>query len=325
MIDYRKEKNVYMNVKREYPHISLMKGKSNQLYWYQKILNARHIFWGVKGVRASFLSRKFISIMQRGDMFVEEDLSLTGQMKYGLPVCVPDVIKKIVGENIIIVLSENYVRVKERLVSCGYVENLDFVEGQQLLCKGENSFIDSTILDKKNQGMIVYGMGDHLADMLSWHPMLSDYIVRVIDKDKKKIGALVPNLNGVKVEEPTVLKQLPSGTEIVVAAIRYLSEIKMEINSLHPGLIIRSIDEVWNKYVSWNVDKEVTYRMEDTELGRLDAFEGIKNEVISLRKKVSFLLNETKTYHELFTKYVLDKAAGITTKAKLILIKNYTI
>ena len=37
-------------------------------------------------------------------------------------------------------------------------------------------------------GMVVYGVGAHLADMLKWHPDLAFRIVRIIDKNEEKIG-----------------------------------------------------------------------------------------------------------------------------------------
>lgn len=229
-----------------------LRGREAQARWRQRFLmecaGARRIFWGSLGVRASFLRRKFLPLMGPGDIYIEEDLSRRGQMQDGLPICIPDALKDIKGNVRIIVLSGNYAAVRERLTDYGYVENVDFVEGRSLIGEDENGYIDVPCIDKADAGMIVYGLGAHLADMLRWHPELAGKITRVIDKDTKKVGTIVDKV-GVQVEPPEVLRDLPAGTEVAVSAIKYLEDIKKDIHALQPGLICRNIDQIWREYV----------------------------------------------------------------------------
>jgi|GEM_PF-758415 len=99
---------------------------------------------------------------------------------------------------------------------------------------------------RQKGSMIVYGVGAHLFDMLSWHPELVAQISRVIDKNPQKVGTGVSQL-GVTVEPPEVLKYLPDGTEIAISAIKYIEEIQRDIHALQPGLICRSIDDAWKR------------------------------------------------------------------------------
>lgn len=229
-----------------------LRGRDAQARWRQRFLmecaGARRIFWGSLGVRASFLRRKFLPLMHSGDLYIEEELSRRGQMQDGLPICIPDALKDIKGNIRIIVLSEKYAAVRERLIDYGYVENVDFVEGRRLIAEDENGYIDVPCIDKAEAGMIVYGLGAHLTDMLRWHPELAGRIARVIDKDPKKVGTIVDKV-GVMVEPPEVLRDLPSGTEVAVSAIRYLTEITKDIHALQPGIICRDIDKIWQEYV----------------------------------------------------------------------------
>ncbi len=229
-----------------------LRGKDAQARWRQRFLlnaaNCRRIFWGTRGVRASYLRREFQPLMGRGDIFIEEDLSLRGQVANGLPICIPDALKDVRGKFVIIVLDGNYTKVRERLLDYGYVENVDFVEGRQLLGEDENGYIDVPCVDKTQSGMIVYGLGAHLADMLKWHPELAGRISRVIDKDPKKTGTIAQGI-GVPVEPPAVLRDLPNGTEVSISAIKYLTEIEKEIHAIQPGAICRSIDQIWQEYV----------------------------------------------------------------------------
>ena len=229
-----------------------IKGKDATERWRRKFLiecaNMRKVFWGTKGVRANYLIQEFRAFMGREDFFIDDDVSLKGMIKAGLPVCLPEVLKDIEGKFKIIVLSHEYVKISEKLRSFGYIENVDFVEGRQILGEDENGYIDVPCIDKKQAGMIVYGEGAHLADMLKWHPELAWAISRVVDRDKKKVGNLVKNV-GVSIEPIEVLKDLPAGTEIVVAAIKYIDDIKKDVHALQPGIICKNIDEVWREYV----------------------------------------------------------------------------
>ncbi|SEH31236.1 hypothetical protein [Selenomonas sp. KH1T6] len=229
-----------------------LRGREAAERWRRRFLmecaNVRKVFWGAKGIRANYLIQEFKPFMGRGDFFIDEDTALKGKIKNGLPVCVPEVLKDIRGKYKIIVLSHQYVEISERLRDYGYVENVDFVEGRQILGEDENGYIDVPCVDKKRVGMIVYGEGAHLAEIIKLHPELAWHIKRVIEKDKKKIGTLVKDI-GVSVEPMEVLRDLPAGTEIVVSNIQYFQDIRKDIMVLNPGLICRTIDKVWQEYV----------------------------------------------------------------------------
>ena len=160
----------------------------------------------------------------------------------------PEELKNIKGKYKILVMNDKYQQVRERLLDYGYVENVDFVEARKLLGEDENGYIDLPCIEKGKAGMIVYGTGVHLSDMLDWYPDLSKKIVRIIDKDPKKIGTVYKRA-GIKIESPKVLADLPSGTEIAISAIRYLDEITNEIHLLQPELICRDIDIVFREYL----------------------------------------------------------------------------
>lgn len=127
----------------------------------------------------------------------------------------------------------------EKLLQPEMISELGFIpDDVVMLCQKK------TVAKLQRGGLIVYGMGAHLFDMLSWHPELAARICRVIDKDLKKIGTVIDQL-GVTVEPPEALKYLPDGTEVAVSAIKYFEEIQHEINALQPGLICHNIDEAW--------------------------------------------------------------------------------
>ena len=220
--------------------------------WRQRMLLAssscRHVLWGTRGIRAAHFRRQLAPILSAGDFFIDEDPAMRGKSVDGLPVCLPEVLSRIKERFLVIVLTEDYVRVRERLLGYGYVENVDFVEGRQLLGEDEHGFIDVPSLNKAESGMLVYGCGNHLRDMLQWHPELKDHIAKIIDKDGYKYGKIAPVVN-LAIDAPTVLRDLPSGTEIVIAAIRYYDEIYDYLKGINPGLVCRHIDEVWNEYV----------------------------------------------------------------------------
>ena len=246
-----------------------LRGKEAAERWRRRFLmqcaNVKKIFWGTKGIRASYLRKELQPLMGRGDIFIEEDLSLRGQVANGLPICIPDALKDVRGKFVIIVLDGDYPRIRELLQDYGYVENVDFVEGRQLLGEDENGYINVPCIDKTQSGMIVYGLGDHLKDMLNWHPELAGRISRIIDKDPKKTGILASGV-GVSVEPPAVLRDLPSGTEVAISAIKYLTEIEKDIHAIQPGLICRNIDAIWKEYVSVGVTKSQTLKMSAVKL-----------------------------------------------------------
>ena len=95
-------------------------------------------------------------------------------------------------------------------------------------------------------GIFVYGAGAHLQDMLDWHPQLVQRIVRIFDKDVKKIGRIAPGLK-VEIEASSAMADVTAGTEIAISAIKYIEEISEEIHTINPGLICRSMDDVWDE------------------------------------------------------------------------------
>lgn len=209
------------------------------------------VFWGTRGRRAIFFRRAFMPMMGNRCIFIDSDPSQAGKMIDGLPVCLPEVLKDMLEPFVIIVLTEDYDAVRATLSNFGYIENVNFVEGRRLLGEDENGSWDIPQIDKQasHTGMIVYGSGAHLHDMLAWHPELAERILRVIDKDPAKAGERVSGV-GVQIESPGILRNLPAGTEIAISAIRYLKEITGEILALNAGLSCKSIDDVWQEYVS---------------------------------------------------------------------------
>ena len=94
------------------------------------------------------------------------------------------------------------------------------------------------------KGILVYGAGAHLTDMLEWYPDLKDNIARVFDKDYKRLGQKIPGTD-CNIESPEALKSIAPGTKIAISAIRYYEEIAKEIHALNPGLICLDIDEAY--------------------------------------------------------------------------------
>ena len=115
---------------------------------------------------------------------------------------------------------------------------------------------NSIFKERNKSGLIVYGAGAHLQDMLSWHKDLAGCIARVVDKDESKIGELVEGLS-CRVESPEVLKTLPAGTQVAISALRYYNEIVKELLALNPGLVCPDIDQVY--YCRENLKKMSDY------------------------------------------------------------------
>lgn len=227
-------------------------GKEAQERWrrqfFMECMNSKLVFWGVRGERSYFMRQRLSQMIRTGDWFIEDDKKnkITKQGK--CPVLQPEALRNISGKYKIIIMNDKYQQVRERLLNYGYVENVDFAEARKLIGEDENGYIDLPCIEKAKSGMIVYGFGAHLSDMLDWYPNLSKKIVRIIDKDAKKIGTIAYNV-GVKIESPKVLADLPSGTEIAISAIRYLDDISNEINLINPGLICQNIDNVIKEYL----------------------------------------------------------------------------
>lgn len=233
------------------------RGQAAQMRWRQQFLMeccaCRHVWWGVRGVRAEALRKRFSPMMVAGDVFVDEDGILQGDLLEGLPICIPDALKDIKERYHVIVLTEEYEQVRDLLASYGFVENVDFVEGRKLIGEDENGELEMEVPSRES--MIVYGAGAHLADMLEWSSKMPSYIARVIDKDPKKQGKPVPGLAKIIVEAPDVLQSLPFGTTIAISAIRYFDEISKELRAMNPGLDCEKIDKVYAEMVEWDDDE----------------------------------------------------------------------
>ena len=167
-------------------------------------------------------------------------------------------------------------------------------------------------------GLLVYGAGAHLADMLSWHPALKDRIGRIFDKDKKKQGAKEAG-TGKLVEGFDELKHLPAGTQIAVSAIRHLHEIAEEVYALNPGLICQHIDDVYSRLPTLLIqttasvpaspvcevleENEVLYLPEvlhKAKEKKIDIVIPIYNALEHLKKCVESLLRNTSVDYELY-------------------------
>ena len=220
--------------------------------WRQRLLIDCHgrqkIFWGTHGARAERLRQELAPLRAKGDFYIDENQAVQGRMLDGLPVCKPSALSDAQDSALIIVLSGDYQRISNWLQADGLVENVDFVEGRKLLGLDEHGYIDVPCVDKSGKGMIIYGYGAHILDMVKWHPELKNQIRCVVDKDTKKHGQYIEML-GCRIESPDILSDLPAGTEIAVAAIRYFSEIERDAHSYNPWLLVRNIDEIWREYM----------------------------------------------------------------------------
>lgn len=94
--------------------------------------------------------------------------------------------------------------------------------------------------------LLVYGTGNHLQDMLIWHPELRYVMGRIFDKDMQKVGKHFPGTDNV-IEPCSALETLPKGTVIAVSALRYLEEIRQELGQMNPGLVCMDIDTVYEE------------------------------------------------------------------------------
>lgn len=230
--------------------IQMLRGQAIEGRWREQMLarlsNLRHVFFGIHGNQAEKLRMQLSHIMRPGDFFIDEHDGQGSIMLMGIPVMKPKAVENLADKSIIIVLVEQYEPVRLWLLGLGYVENIDFIDGKRLYGQDTNVLL-SAVPDVRDNtsGMIVYGLGAHLQDMLVWHPWLADRITCIIDKDPAKIGT---HAVGVLVESPEALRSMTAGTEIVVSAIRYFDEIASEISAINPGLLCRNIDEVWQKY-----------------------------------------------------------------------------
>lgn len=90
--------------------------------------------------------------------------------------------------------------------------------------------------------LLVYGVGAHLYDVLAWYPSLAGRIVRLFDKDDKKIGTKAAYL-GCEIESPEMLAGMSEGTTVAISAVRFYDEIARELHQINPGLRFVTIDE----------------------------------------------------------------------------------
>lgn len=101
-------------------------------------------------------------------------------------------------------------------------------------------------MEKVENKLLVYGTGNHLQDMLIWHPELHYVIGRIFDKDMQKVGKRFPGTDNV-IEPCSALEALPEGTVVAVSALRYFEEIRQELGQMNPGLVCMDIDTVYEE------------------------------------------------------------------------------
>ena len=94
--------------------------------------------------------------------------------------------------------------------------------------------------------LIIYGCGDHLYDMLQWHPELSAGVEHLLDSDEDKVG-ICPCAGLPAIEPKERLMAFPPGTEIVISAIRHIEAIRRSIAEMRPDLTCVSIDDAWQR------------------------------------------------------------------------------
>ena len=128
--------------------------------------------------------------------------------------------------------------------------------------------------------MLIYGVGDHLLDMIAWHPELIGRIERLFDKDPCKIGSEFA-ATGTLIESVRSLQELPAGSYVVIAAIRYFDEIFVELKLINSGLLCLNIDDAYDMVLQqpWeaSVDKSHPYSVFVRDLARRlrEAREGV--------------------------------------------------
>lgn len=93
-----------------------------------------------------------------------------------------------------------------------------------------------------SNGILVYGVGAHLYDVLAWYPSLARCVSRIFDKNAEKVGTRAVSFDCV-IESPDTLINLPKGTVVAISAIRYYDEIVRELHQINNGLQFVSIDD----------------------------------------------------------------------------------
>ena len=93
------------------------------------------------------------------------------------------------------------------------------------------------------EGLLIYGVGAHLYDVLESQPELARQASRIFDKDRQKLGTFVAGI-GSPVEAPTSLAELEAGTVVYISAIRYFDAIAADIAAINGGIVCKSIDEL---------------------------------------------------------------------------------
>ena len=95
-----------------------------------------------------------------------------------------------------------------------------------------------------SDGYMVYGAGGRLFDVLDAHPDFVQRIGRIFDKDEEKRGTFLSG-TGKLIEAPGNLSGLPEGTVIYISVIRYFDEISADICAINPGLVCKSLEELF--------------------------------------------------------------------------------
>ena len=126
-----------------------------------------------------------------------------------------------------------------------------YEEIQKVKGKGQgDNFVKMMARAEVNpNGLLVYGIGAHLEDMLAWYPSLAGCIARVFDKNPEKVGKVWTHVACI-VEPPEALKDLTEGTVVAISAVRYYDEIVRELHEMNAGLRFITIDDAWEKTVN---------------------------------------------------------------------------
>ena len=108
-----------------------------------------------------------------------------------------------------------------------------------MFSRGEPSHQHAAVAEQAR--LLIYGAGNHLLDMLAWHPELSGRIARLFDKNPGYMESL-----DMPIEPAANLAGFPAGTYVVIAAIKYFDEIAEELSALNSGLVFMDIDEAYD-------------------------------------------------------------------------------
>ena len=95
----------------------------------ERHLGERFVFWGVAALNNVALRQWVYSISIEGDFLISEDGYQCGNMLIDMPICAPEVLPEQSGSIKIIILTDDYARIRKILLGWGYREGQDFIHG----------------------------------------------------------------------------------------------------------------------------------------------------------------------------------------------------